>query len=109
MADLVYSTTLLLAMAACLVAATVAGWLLVLRRPRDRARLGCRLARVAALTALGSGGVSAAVHLTFGHRPGTAEGLDVLGFVAVHPSYLAVLVVAVAALGISSRERGSSG
>lgn len=109
MADLVYSTTLLIAVAACLVAATLAGWLLVVRPARDRARRGCRLTRVAALTALGSGAVSAAVHLAFGHRPGTAEGLDAVGFVAVHPSYLVVLVVALASLGVSSLRRGPSG
>jgi hypothetical protein len=43
--------------------------------------------------------LSAGVHLGFGHRPGSAEALGPVGFITIHPAYLAaVAIAAVAAL-----------
>lgn len=41
---------------------------------------------------------SAGVHLSFGHRPGSAEGLGPVSFLAIHPAYLAALAVAAVAV-----------
>ena len=45
--------------------------------------------------------VSIGIHLAFGHRPASAEGLGPIAFFAVHPAYLgAVAMAAMATLSV---------
>lgn len=101
MTDALYSLALLLALvaaSACLVlgAATRLGRLPGVARP---------WARAAGWTAIGCGLVSLAVHVAFGHRPGTAEALGPASFVALHPAYLGVVASAVLGLRLASHGR----
>ena len=45
--------------------------------------------------------LSAGVHLGFGHRPGSAEGLGPVAFFAIHPAYLGALAIAAVAMLLS--------
>ncbi len=47
-----------------------------------------RIAALAIVVAVASLLVSVGVHITWGHRPGTPEGLAVFEFLEVHTSYL---------------------
>jgi hypothetical protein len=102
--DLLYSITLLVALfagALSLLAGIVA--LVRARRPvqgESKSSPSPRIYRVATTGALVSvvfAVVSIAVHLAFGHRPGSVEGLDLPAFFALHPSYLGVFAMAAGA------------
>lgn len=101
-ADLVYSLSLGSAMAAVVVA-----WLLwALGR---RAALQHWSRRVAAL-ALALVLLSLAVHLVFGHPPGSERALGPLGFVAEHPTMFLVAPAALLAfwVHVSSARRAAA-
>ncbi|MEM7349499.1 MAG: hypothetical protein AAF657_01750 [Acidobacteriota bacterium] len=100
--DTVYSLTLLIALIAASVSA-VGGLTLRLRRPLPAVGALGRVLRASGPVAVVFGVLSLAVHLAFGHRPGTAEALGPIAFFDVHPSFLAVF--ALAALGLVVRRR----
>ena len=66
----------------------------------------CRGATTGALVSVAFSVVSIAVHLTFGHRPGTTEGLGPKAFFAIHPAYLGALFMA--AIGALLANRATS-
>ena len=99
--NFVYSLTLLVALttgALCLLAGLAA--LARTRRPlpgepeRSLTLSLYRVARTGALVSITFAIVSMGVHLAFGHRPGTAEGLGPLAFFTVHPAYLGTVAMA---------------
>jgi hypothetical protein len=118
-----YSATLGLAIAAaaCALGLALASRLLPHRAASDRTTAARRGAVVAAGTALTLVSISAALHLTTGHAPGSLSALGPAAFLAMHPA-LAVtaaqgglaLVLRPAALGragapAARRAVGSSG
>ncbi len=102
MADTVYSITLGLAMAASALAwiGWAAGRLAASRRRRWARRVRRASAAALALTA-----VSALVHLLFGHRPGSPQGLAAPAFVAEHQAFVWVALAALVARLLGRRQR----
>lgn len=89
LADRIYSLTLALSMGAAAVAFVLALF------PRPGAARGARAAACAGLVlAL----ASTAVHVGFGHRPGTETALGAGAFVAEHPANFVMTAVAAALL-----------
>lgn len=60
-------------------------------------RLG-RVVSVGVPASLSFAAVSAGVHLSFGHRPGSAAGLGPVAFFTIHPAYLGALAISAVAL-----------
>lgn len=96
-ADQLYSLTLLVALVAAGVGVVGALGLLWRRRSVLRRRSGA-VARICGLAALTFGLLSLAVHLAFGHRPGTAEALGPVAFFEAHPAFLVVFAAGVVAV-----------
>lgn len=99
--DLLYSTTLLAALTAGALSLT-AGLVALVRTwhqptgvPESslRQRL-CQAATSGALVSVAFAIVSIGVHILFGHRPGSAEGLGPVAFFAIHPAYLGTSAMA---------------
>lgn len=93
-ADLVYS----LALGAAMVGVVAAWGLWVTARRDGRARRWCRWVAALATTSFL---VSLAVHLAFGHPPGSARALGPRGFAGEHPALMLAGGLALGALWLS--------
>lgn len=97
--DSLYSMSLLVAFAAGIVALILAMSLFI-KRPRPQPhRLLSFWHAILAIIAICVVAmlVSLAAHLLGGHRPGSSQALGVMDFFAVHPAYLVVAVLPLAA------------
>lgn len=99
--DPLYSITLLVSLTAGALSVLVGlpalakTWLLFPGKPESSGtRRICRVATTGALVSVGFAILSIGVHLTFSHRPGSAEGLGLIAFLIVHPAYLGALFTA---------------
>ena len=95
--DRLYSTTLLVALVAGALG-HLAGLLALVMASRhvgenrsDAVRRLCQIATSGALACIVFAIVSGGVHLAFGHRPGSPDGLGAVPFFAIHPAYLGAL------------------
>jgi hypothetical protein len=86
-----------IALGGSMLALGSAALLLVVRR--------ARLARAGALASLVMVAFSLAVHLPFGHRPGTDDALSPIAFLREHPSFLLVPILAFLAFRLAARGR----
>ena len=99
----IYSVTLALALAAAVAAVGLAGhcWLASVGVLRSLLRISSRrVARRAAIAALGLSFLSAASHLAIGHRPGSASELAPAAFAMEHPAFVIVVALAVGAFSL---------
>ncbi len=105
--DRLYSITLLASLVAGALAqlagllALVMAWSQVGENRSAAVRRLCQIATSGALACIVFALVSGGVHLAFGHRPGSSDGLGPIAFFAIHPAYLGTLFMASTAAWLS--------
>lgn len=99
--DLLYSITLLVSLTVGALSqlagfvALVKAWRLLPGEPESTlTQRICRAASTGALVSVAFAIVSIGVHMTFGHRPGSAEGLGPSAFFSIDPAYLGAFAMA---------------
>jgi len=97
--DQIYSLTLLVTLIAGGLSTTLALYLRFRQGAYSRWR---RAAVLAGITSWVMAGISIAVHVAYGHRPGTPDALCPVDFVSIHPAYLLALALGGAGVVLSA-------